>query len=333
MVTTVTLNSASATVRVLKLTPLGSLCLLLRASRFQMRALRAGIGMNSQGNADYFNLRRNLHRLEKGLIQAVNSRPFGQDYIEDTVRQFATTREGGVLDASSVSWAVSVLDAYFDRAFDDPAVRRARARFEGVSSSEQRPVDRPYLASERPPVPVSYEDMLTLARRRRSIRVFLQGKPSREVVERAMEVAALSPSACNRQSFLFRYFDQPRRISEILSLAGGFAGFRVPGLIAITGRYRAYFSDRDVNVPLIDASLAAMSFQFALETLGLASVCINWPAHEPSDRRLRRIVSLAPDEFVVMLLGVGYADPDGRVAFSAKRPVSDLLRFEDGSEP
>jgi len=66
-------------------------------------------------------------------------------------------------------------------------------------------------------------------------------------------------------------------------------------------------------VRYIDASLAAMAFQFGLEAQGLGSYCINWPAIPRNERAMAQLLGLDSDEQVVMLMAIGYPDLDGMI--------------------
>ena len=63
----------------------------------------------------------------------------------------------------------------------------------------------------------------------------------------------------------------------------------------------------------------------SLETLGLASSVINWPDFEPLERKMGATLNLDMDERVIMLIAIGYADPEGMVAFSDKKSL-DVIR-------
>jgi nitroreductase len=80
-------------------------------------------------------------------------------------------------------------------------------------------------------------------------------------------------------------------------------------------------------VPYIDASLAAMAFQLALETRGVGSCCINWPDVEEQEAAMARALRLAPHERVVLCLSVGYPDPEGLVAFSQKKSLDEIRSY------
>src|SRR5690606_19543880 len=122
-----------------------------------------------------------------------------------------------------------------------------------------------------------------------------------ELIDRALEVAVQAPSACNRQPYHFRIFDTPERVREIASIPMGTRGFsdNFPAVAVVVGEQRAYFDERDRHVIYIDASLASMGFILALESLGLASCCINWPDMEPQESRMKAALGLGPDERVI----------------------------------
>ena len=167
---------------------------------------------------------------------------------------------------------------------------------------------------------MTYDQMLALAKQRRSVRWFLDKPVDRELVDKALVVARQSPSACNRLPYEFLVFDDPDQVKRIGSIPFGAAGYshQIPTLMVVKGRLDDYFSPRDRHVPYIDASLALMSFMLALETLGLSSSVINWPDFEPLECTMARTLGLEPYERVIMLMAVGHADPTGMVASSAE---------------
>lgn len=292
----------------------------------------------TQQNVEY-KLRRNVHRLEKGLIMRPRRPVFAIDFIEETIdaytRRLADQQlENGSGDQQEVQWAQDVLTSYFEVTAPHPTIDAARARFEEVqqetaltSTSQSR--FAPYKRDLSGPPPVTYDDLLRLAQRRRSVRWFLPKSVPRELVDKAIGVAALSPSACNRQPFQFRIFDDPQMVKKVAALPPGASGFatNIPMMIVVVGRQRAYFNERDRHVIYIDAALATMAFVLALETLGLSSVCINWPDIENREEEMARLLHLEPDERPVVSIAVGYPDPEALVAFSAKKELHNLRRY------
>jgi nitroreductase len=281
-------------------------------------------------------LRRNTHRLEKGLIMRPRREIFALDYIEETVEAYekaiaAADKGSAGLPLLQLQWAYDVLKQYFDITGSHPKIDALRERFARLPCPPKlcdEPLI-PYCRDLSQPPPVSYEGLLALAQRRRSVRWFLPKPVPRELIDKAMEVAALSPSACNRQPFVFRIFDEPDLVRRVASIPYGVIGYehQIPVIIVVVGQLRNFFDARDRHLIYIDGALAAMSFILALETLGLSSCCINWPDLPDREKEMAKLLNLEPDERPVMLIAVGWPDPEGLVPRSVKKPLSLLRQY------
>jgi nitroreductase len=298
---------------------------LLKKLRFKFNALYHGIAINRSTEVNLHNFRRNIHRLEKGLSYQTIKPVFAEDYILETVKIFRQAKSTKEFDVNTLNWGEAVLSKYFNTCEHSDKIKTAYQDFSLVQTQNPHPDWIPYCSEQRPESLIDYQSLYLLALKRRSVRFYLDKKVEADIVEKAMQVAALSPSACNRQAFRFLFFNEETFANKIAQVPGGVVGYRVPSIVVVVGSYRGYFDERDINAPLIDSMLAAMAFLFALETLGLSSVCINWPNLPDRERDIRKLIHLEKDEFVVMLIGVGYADPKGKIPFSAKKSLEELL--------
>mgnify|MGYP001259439797 CR=1 FL=1 len=299
----------------------------IKQLKFKFAALKFGIQENRLSKTNLFNLRRDIHRLEKGLSYPTAKPVFATDYIAQTVENFCLSLRKGSLDEDTKNWAFSVLNLYFNivDATQSPVVSNAKIQFHEAVRELSPPDNIPYPSSLRPKSSITYEELLNLSVRRRSIRYFRDEPASLEIVRKAYEIAKYAPSACNRQAFQFLYFDEPETVKRLAAIPGGVAGYNVPSIIVVVGRYDGYFDIRDINAPVIDSSLAIMSFLYAAETLGLGTVCINWPNLIDREQKIRKVIDLHPFEFVVMMIGVGYPLDNGKVPFSGKRPSNQVI--------
>ncbi|MEZ6146238.1 MAG: hypothetical protein R3B91_12665 [Planctomycetaceae bacterium] len=59
----------------------------------------------------------------------------------------------------------------------------------------------------------------------------------------------------------------------------------------------------------------------------MSSCCINWPDIESREAAFGEFLGLSRDERPVMCLAVGYPDPNGLVAYSQKKPLDQLRRY------
>jgi nitroreductase len=285
-----------------------------------------------------YQLRRNIHRIEKGLLMKEQRSIFATSYIEQTVECYdQLLRESlkkGFINEELV-WAHDVLTLYFSVNSHDLIVDRQRVRFSTLTPIGSGEICHvPYKRDIENASPVSYEQLLMLSKRRKSIRWYCTDRTiPRESIDKAMLVAALSPSACNRQPYEFRIFDEKKLVQQISSLADGASGFSqgFPAIVVIIGRQRAYAYEWDRHLIYIDASLAAMSFMYALETLGIGSCPLNWPAIRSREAKMSELLGLEPDECVVMLISLGYPDPDAKVAYSQRKDL-DTIRVYNAAQ-
>lgn len=263
--------------------------------------------------------------LEKGLSHKQLKESFGEAYILETVNYLAQFKSQGPTEKCTIAWGEAVLHEYFKTVLHTRKIAEAYESFQSLDPKNSQPNWYPYLEKSRKKVAVEYEALYQLSCRRRSVRHYLDKTVEFDIVEKAMKVAARSPSACNRQPFKFLFYNNKTNVRRISEIPGGVAGYELPSVAVVIGSYRAYFDERDVNTPIIDASLATMAFLFSLETLGLSSVCISWPNLPDRNEKIRQLIHLEEDEFIIMLIGIGYPDPEGKIPYSAKKDINELI--------
>ncbi|HYH94168.1 MAG TPA: nitroreductase family protein [Candidatus Saccharimonadales bacterium] len=305
--------------------------------RWRYRAQQGELGRHE------YLLRRNVHMLEKGLVMRPRRPVFALDYINATVVCYGAVRalaanDPEAVDERQLHWANDVLTTYFSVVGPHKTIDKVRARWDAIEplapqSAALIELAAPYQRALDAAPPVRYDDLHRLALRRRSVRWFLPRPVPRELIDQAFEIAALSPSACNRQPFEFRVFDDPESVARVATIPKGTRGFAqgFPAFAVVVGRMSAFFSERDRHLIYIDGALASMSFVLGLESLGLASCLINWSDQPEPERAMAEALGLAPDERPVVCIAFGYPDPDGMVPFSEKRPLDRLRRYETPS--
>jgi len=289
---------------------------------------------NNQPNS--FHLRRQVHRIEKGLIMKNRRSVFATDYIGDTVKNYRVLSEhleaGGDVDEGLLRWTSSVLQKYFNSVEHNEVIAPVYAEFQKIAHKVTFEADPatfvPYKRAQTIQSNVDYDSFLALTRQRRSVRYFLQKEVPYEMIEKACTAAAYAPSACNRQPFTFRIFTEETMKNKVGEIPMGIRPFfkNIPVLIVVVGKLSAYLSERDRHVIYLDGGLASMGFILALETLGLSSVTINWPDIEYLEDKMEKLIELDPDERPMMLIGVGYADPEGGIPYSQKKSADQLLK-------
>lgn len=273
-------------------------------------------------------LRRSIHRIEKGLIMKPRKKVFAEDYIKEVIDVYVKAQKAKNFDPQELKWASDVLEMYFSVVGDTDTVLLARQKFVNNIVEINKAKYIPYSYNSLAEHKVSYEQLTKLFKKRRAVRWYKDQTVSEDLIVKAVNVAALAPSACNRQPFRFYISSNKQKAVEIAKCAGGTSGWAegIPCTIAIIGDLSMYPKEKDRHLIYIDSSLAAMQLMLAFETLGLATCAINWPDVKEAENKLKKIVNLRSYERPIMLISVGYPDEQGGIPYSQKKSNRLLIK-------
>lgn len=273
-------------------------------------------------------LRRNIHRLEKGLIMKPRRDIFAEAYIGETVDCYNKALRSKLLCIEERRWAHDVLTQYFYVVKANKQISIAKQNFKQSKMFNVQNSYIPYQYKDLPESRVNYDQLYNLFQRRRSVRWYKPISVPENLIKQAVNAATLAPSACNRQPYNFFVVNNNDQATEVAELAMGTTGWseNIQCIIAVIGDLSAYPSERDRHVIYIDSSLAAMQLMLAFEVLGLSSCPINWPDVESREKLISKKLNLPYHKRVVMLISVGYAEPDGGIPFSQKKNDNILIK-------
>src|SRR5690554_5579449 len=119
-------------------------------------------------------LRRNIHRLEKGLIMRPRRKVFATSYIKETVRIYGIA-VGNIENRENYSdalkWAHDVLAEYFLIVDEtNPIIYSAKEVFKQLPPLHSDGLSKPYVRKPLDGVRVDFDDLLALSLKRRSVR-------------------------------------------------------------------------------------------------------------------------------------------------------------------
>lgn len=287
--------------------------------------------------ANIYTMIRNVHRLEKGLLMKPRRDIFATGFISETVEAFlGIWNHEKIKEDCQYKWFYDVLNEYFSVVGKHPIIDKEKKRFldfiknysdQKSSLEEEKAI--PYYRQEANKPTITYEEFYNLMKYRRSVRWFLKDKVPHGLIDKAVLIANQSPSACNRQPFEFRVIDNPELLKEVANLPMGVKGYvdGIPMMIVVVGNLDAYFHERDRHLIYIDGSLASMSFMLGLETLGLSSCPINWPDIDRLEKKMQKALKLEKYQRPIMCMAVGFPHPEGKVAYSEKRSLEYIRKY------
>lgn len=163
---------------------------------------------------------------------------------------------------------------------------------------------------------------------RYSIREFSLERLDKSVVDRAIDLALKTPSACNRQPWHVYHLTEKSDIEKALSLQTGNRGFSqtIQDLLIICTDLRAFNPGSERYQHWIDGGMFAMSVVYALHSLGAASCCLNWSHQGRTDRKLRELIPCISDPHtVIMMLAVGNVRENNQLCVSPRRALKEVV--------
>ncbi|UPR47535.1 nitroreductase family protein [Vibrio cyclitrophicus] len=291
----------------------------------QIKILK-GIKRFNHSVDNYSLLRRNTHKLEKGMTMIPRRSSFAADYIVETVCIYKS-----IIDSKkneyNLNWTESILDEYFSLVSkENDFIQKAFEIYSNIERKEYAEKKVPLIRSSVPPL--DFEDLLVACKFRKSVRWYKDKPVEKYKIEQAISLAMTAPSACNRQPFKFYYTDNHEVVLKVSNLAMGTSGFRdnIQGLFIVVGDTSYFNMAHDRHVIYIDSSLASMQLMLALDSLGLASCPINWPEIDRNNEKISKILGLSDTERTVMLISTGYERSGVKVPYSDKKEVAEVLK-------
>lgn len=276
-----------------------------------------------------------FHKIEKGLCMPPPKRFFGADAARKTISLIHEWRDkNGDLAAPCHLGAIEALRSYATMMTNTPPPPSVQAWLKPMIDSILTPSIAVEEAYKTPLPLISLDDSAAecfahLMLARRSVRNFSPVKIPNHLLEAAIKVAQLSPSACNRQPWQVHVYDDPNQIKAMLKLQNGNTGFGhlVQTLLVLTSVRTCFFDATERNQPYIDGGLFSMSLILALQSMGVASCCLNWCVERDRDEQAHATGNIPDDEAILMYLAVGFADPDALTPKSARKNTQAIMHW------
>lgn len=291
-------------------------------------------------------LRRNIHRIEKGLISKNRKTVFASAYIGDTVQSYTELLGDPAADVNLRAWSHDVLSEYFS-VVDHSALNVVSEAYQNFISVSECEAEIQSITGSFKPIPLStlHDGKLqratselmseytmpisSILATRRSTRQFNNKAVPIEMVETAVIGASTAPSACNRQPFALHTFSKdgsPDKFKRLMDLPIGADSFKndVYNLGILIGDLSYFNHPRDRHIPYIDGSLFLMQFLQCLTAVGLASCVINWADIRSRNKEAAKLLNLSEHQIVICYVVFGYADQSCSVPASAKKSPSNI---------
>lgn len=278
------------------------------------------------------------HKIEKGLCMPGQRRFFGIEIIPQVIRLLTVWEANGNSKNDLIYiGAINSLRSYKKKFISQKKIASNPETLKIVSNfldlRETTPSTAPTpitITKTQIESTIAFDDFKKLCVMRRSARNFDSTKVPRELIEQAISLAQLSPSACNRQPCKVYTIENGDLKKKLLSYQNGNAGFGhlAPIIFVVTSNSNHFFGAIERNQPYVDGGLFSMSLLLALQTQGIVSCCLNWCVTPSADSAIHALLSIPNSERIIMFIAAGFPVDTTTVPKSHRKATSSALVFQ-----
>jgi nitroreductase len=153
----------------------------------------------------------------------------------------------------------------------------------------------------------------------------------RAVLEKALGLAVLAPSACNRQHARVHVFGRGKALERLLELQGGNRGFGgdVGTALVVTADLAAVRWGWERHDAWTNGGLFVMNLCYALHHCGVAHCILHWSVSPETDREARRVAGIPDGEEIVCVVAAGIPPDEFDVASSPRLAPGDIVSWHE----
>ena len=169
-------------------------------------------------------------------------------------------------------------------------------------------------------------DFKSLLYSRHSLRYFNNESVSIEDLEKALDLAQRTPSACNRQGWKTHVFFNDS-CHELLEWQEGCRGFEhdIHTAILVTANLKAFLY-YEVFQAYVDGGLYAMNLINSLHSMGIGTIPLSTAFQTSKLKKLAKF-GIPENEVPIVIIGAGYMIESFNVAVSDRKPIERTNTF------
>lgn len=274
-----------------------------------------------------YTLSRETHTIEKGMSMRNPRKGFGQQKVTNLIgrlKKYCTLYLGQ--DSAFLEYPLSTIQTYIEythnTGVDIPDIDKAFAEL--LQLSGRKSVNSKagiMLETKENILAHCNKDFESLLYSRHSMRYFSEEPVSDELLNKALELAQRTPSACNRQGWLTHVYRAPKSI-DLIKWQGGSRGFEdeIKCAILVTANLKAFLS-HEVHQAYIDGGLYAMNLINALHSQGLGTIPLSCGFLHEHLKELQNF-GIPECQVPIVIIGVGNLPESYNVAVSERKDIN-----------
>lgn len=287
---------------------------------------------NSKSKLEY-NIIRESHTIEKGLSLRNPKKSFGQAKVLNLIQTITIYYEK-YNDKIFLTNTLSIIEAYINYCKSNGVnIITIEKLFKALVSN----IGEIYSSTRAGAFEITKDeiwsksliDFGSFVKSRHSVRYFSKETPSIDLVEKALEIAQYTPSACNRQSWQVHLF-QGETNKALINWQAGANGFQdeIPMSILVTSNLNAFRISEPYQA-YVDGGLFAMNVIHSLHSLGFGIIPLSTARYYEINDQLYKKFNISKNEVPIMIIGIGCLEDRFRVAASKRSKIKFITHKRD----
>ena len=277
-----------------------------------------------------YTLLRENHIIEKGMSMRDTRKGFGQKKVTALLGRLQKYNQlYGSIDKSFLTYPLSTIKVYIDYQHEDGI------DIPEIEQSFRKLCEEVGVKPESLQLPAGIEqgnadmlktqaqsDFASLLHSRHSMRYFLDELPSKDLLEKALGLAARTPSACNRQAWHTHIFFEDDA-HELLRMQDGCKGFTedIHCCIVVTADMKGFLGHEPFQC-YVDGGLYAQNLINALHYVGLGTIPLSCGFLSDKLLSIQKRFNIPENEVMIVIIGTGVMPEEMKIAISTRRPVT-----------
>ena len=270
------------------------------------------------------------HVLEKGLTMPNRKTTFGVDIADCLVKTIDEYEAKFGLISQQINHAIGVLKEYYllrkeqsANVLNDEKWERLVgfcANHGNVPAAQQiQTTKKAFYAAKNAAFP-------EFSRARHTLRHYAQVPLSLERLQKAVDLAQTTPTACNRQYCRTYCISDKSTMARLLEIQQGNRGFGhlADKLLIVTADLEGMSEPRERNDLFTNGGMYLMNLCYSLFYFEIAHCVLNWSRTPEEDLSARELLPIKPSETIIAILTCGETPERFDVAASPRNPAAKL---------
>lgn len=276
---------------------------------------------------------RESHVLEKGMSMPEPHFPFGVERASELISHLERLLSSTAYDNTIIYNSINIIEQYikfhqkngYDLTEIKNRLERLLLKFPSIKISNNldggiRSVSNNEITSE------ARLDFSHLLSSRHSHRNFTSQHVPDDIITKALALASLTPSACNRQAWRTHVFDG-EKARQLLKWQEGCRGFydKINRAILVTSDLNSFFAHEAFQA-YIDGGLYSMNLINALHYYGLGTIPLSCGFPYKKLFELSKF-DIPRNEIPIIIIGIGFIPEETHVASSQRLEITKTNTF------